>query len=129
MHGCRDNAVAGSRRSVRHREAELSVEKLQRIDDFLDGEVAANKIPGAVVLIQRRDQPLYFRSFGKRDVDTGVPMTMDSIFPCRRYSCASPNPAGPAIRRLRLFVPRSRQIRDRVHRHAVAELGGDCGVA
>ena len=61
--------------------AELSVEKLQRIDDFLNGEIAAGKIPGAIVLIQRHGQPVYFKSFGKRDVDTGVPMTMDTIFP------------------------------------------------
>lgn len=61
--------------------AELSVEKLNRIDDFLNGEIASGKIPGAIVLIQRRGQPVYFKSFGKRDVDTGVPMTMDTIFP------------------------------------------------
>ncbi|MDP1585758.1 MAG: serine hydrolase domain-containing protein [Bradyrhizobium sp.] len=61
--------------------AELSVEKLRRIDDFLNGEIDSGKIPGAIVLIQRRGQPVYFKSFGKRDVDTGVPMTMDTIFP------------------------------------------------
>ena len=61
--------------------AELSVEKLQRIDEFLDGEVASGKIPGAIVLIQRHGRPVYLRSFGARDVDTGVPMTMDTIFP------------------------------------------------
>ncbi|MES2194665.1 MAG: serine hydrolase domain-containing protein [Pseudomonadota bacterium] len=61
--------------------AELSVEKLQRIDDFLNGEIASGKIPGAIVLIQRHGRPVYFKSFGKRDVVTGVPMTMDSIFP------------------------------------------------
>ena len=61
--------------------AELSVEKLKRIDDFLNDEIASGKIPGAIVLIQRRGQPVYFKSFGKRDVDTGVPMTTDTIFP------------------------------------------------
>ncbi len=61
--------------------AELSVEKLQRIDHFINDEIASGKIPGAIVLIQRRGQPVYFKSFGKRDVDTGVPMTMDTIFP------------------------------------------------
>ena len=39
------------------------------------------EIPGAIVLIQRRGQPVYFKSFGKRDVDTGAPMTTDTIFP------------------------------------------------
>jgi len=61
--------------------AELSVEKLQRIDHFVNDEIASGKIPGAIVLIQRRGQPVYFKSFGKRDVVTGVPMTMDTIFP------------------------------------------------
>lgn len=61
--------------------AELSVEKLQPIDDFLNAEIAAGKIPGAVVLIQRRGQPVYFKTFGKRDVVTGAPMTADTIFP------------------------------------------------
>jgi CubicO group peptidase (beta-lactamase class C family) len=61
--------------------AELSVEKLSRIDDFFNGEVASGKIPGAIVLIQRRGQPVYFKTFGKRDVETGVPMTADNIFP------------------------------------------------
>ena len=61
--------------------AELSVEKLQRIDDFFKSEIASGKIPGAIVLIQRRGQPVYFKSFGQRDVETGVPMTTDTIFP------------------------------------------------
>ena len=61
--------------------AELSQEKLSRIDDFLNGEIASGKIPGAIVLIQRRGLPVYFRTFGKRDVATAVPMTADTIFP------------------------------------------------
>ena len=61
--------------------AELSVEKLQGIDDFLNVEIASGRIPGAIVLIQRRGQPVYFKTFGKRDVATGVPMTTDTIFP------------------------------------------------
>lgn len=61
--------------------AELSREKLVRIDDFINGEVETGKIPGAVVLIQRHGQPVYFKTFGKRDVDKGTPMTADAIFP------------------------------------------------
>lgn len=61
--------------------AELSVEKLSRIDDFLNAEIAAGKIPGAIVLIQRHGRPVYFETFGKRDVETGAPMTADTIFP------------------------------------------------
>jgi CubicO group peptidase (beta-lactamase class C family) len=61
--------------------AELSAAMLERIDHFMNDEIASGKIPGAIVLIQRRGQPVYFKSFGMRDVDAGVPMTMDTIFP------------------------------------------------
>lgn len=61
--------------------AELSREKLARIDDFINGEIETGKIPGAIVLIQRHGQPVYFKTFGKRDVDKGTPMTADAIFP------------------------------------------------
>src|ERR1700737_2535642 len=61
--------------------AELSREKLSAIDDFLNGEIAAGKIPGAIVLMQRHGQPVYFKCFGKLDVDKGTPMTADAIFP------------------------------------------------
>jgi CubicO group peptidase (beta-lactamase class C family) len=61
--------------------AVLSREKLSAIDDFIDGEIAAGNIPGAIVLIQRHGQPVYFKSFGKRDVKAGTPMTADTIFP------------------------------------------------
>lgn len=61
--------------------AVLSIEKLSSVDDFLNGEVASGNIPGAIVLIQRHGQPVYFRCFGKRDVEKGTPMTADTIFP------------------------------------------------
>jgi CubicO group peptidase (beta-lactamase class C family) len=61
--------------------AHLSVEKLSRIDEFLNEQIATGKIPGAVVLIQRHGRPIYFKSFGKRDVDAGIDMTTDTIFP------------------------------------------------
>jgi CubicO group peptidase (beta-lactamase class C family) len=61
--------------------ATLSVERLSRIDDFLKGEIATKRIPGAVVLVQRHGKPVYFKWFGKRDVDAGIDMTPDAIFP------------------------------------------------
>jgi CubicO group peptidase (beta-lactamase class C family) len=61
--------------------AALSREKLSRIDDFIDSEIASGKIPGAIVLIQRHGRPVYFKCFGKRDVEKGTPMTADTIFP------------------------------------------------
>jgi CubicO group peptidase (beta-lactamase class C family) len=61
--------------------AKLSVGKLSAIDDFINGEIAAGRIPGANVLIQRHGKPVYFKSFGKQDVEAGTPITADSIFP------------------------------------------------
>jgi CubicO group peptidase (beta-lactamase class C family) len=61
--------------------ATLSVAKLAPIEGFINGEIAAGHIPGAVVLVQRHGQPVYLKAFGQRDVNAGVPMTLDTIFP------------------------------------------------
>jgi len=61
--------------------AVLSLEKLSSIDDFINAEIDSGRIPGAIVLIQRHGQPVYFKTFGKRDVEAGTPMTADAIFP------------------------------------------------
>ena len=66
----------------------FSREKLQRVGDYIRNEIASGKIPGAVVLIQQHGKPVYFESFGVRDVATGLPMTADSIF--RLYSMTKP---------------------------------------
>jgi len=61
--------------------ASLSLEKLARIDDFMNDQTATGKISGAIVLIQQHGKPVYFKCFGKRDVDAGIDMTPDAIFP------------------------------------------------
>ena len=61
--------------------AVLPREKLSAIDVFINGEIASGNIPGAIVLIQHHGQPVYFKCFGKRDVEKGTPMTADAIFP------------------------------------------------
>jgi CubicO group peptidase (beta-lactamase class C family) len=61
--------------------AVLSREKLSAIDDFINGEIASGNIPGSIVLIQQHGQPVYFKCFGKRDVEKGTPMAEDAIFP------------------------------------------------
>jgi CubicO group peptidase (beta-lactamase class C family) len=65
-------------------QAAFSPEKLQHVGDYIRNEVAAGKIPGAVILIQQHAHPVYFESFGLRDVESRRPMTADSIF--RLYS-------------------------------------------
>src|ERR1700733_6489696 len=68
--------------------ASFSREKLHRVGDYIRNEIAAGKIPGAVILIQQHGQPVYFESFGLRDVESRRPMTADSIF--RLYSMSKP---------------------------------------
>jgi len=66
----------------------LSIDRLARIDSYFAREIAAGKIPGAIVFIQRYGKPVYVRMFGKRDVETGEPMTPDTIF--RLHSMTKP---------------------------------------
>jgi CubicO group peptidase (beta-lactamase class C family) len=55
-------------------------QRLARITDYFNNEVKTGKIPGAIVLVQRRGQPAYYEGFGVRDVATKAPMTADTIF-------------------------------------------------
>src|SRR5882672_1840258 len=57
-----------------------AADKLERITEFFDNEIATGKLPGAVVLIQQHGAPVYLKGFGVRDVATNVPMTSDTIF-------------------------------------------------
>jgi CubicO group peptidase (beta-lactamase class C family) len=63
---------------------DFSNEGLARVGDYLRNEVATGKIPGAVLLIQQHGRPVFFESFGVRDIDGKRPMTADTIF--RLYS-------------------------------------------
>ncbi len=55
-------------------------DKLERITEFFNNEVATGKLPGAVVLIQQHGKPVYLKCFGVQDVATKTPMTSDTIF-------------------------------------------------
>jgi CubicO group peptidase (beta-lactamase class C family) len=68
--------------------AAVSRAKLARVGDYIRNEIATGKIPGAVVLIQQHGSPVYFESFGVRDVESKLPMTADTIF--RLYSMSKP---------------------------------------
>ncbi|MGZ3290800.1 MAG: serine hydrolase, partial [Xanthobacteraceae bacterium] len=53
----------------------LSRAKLEHVGDYIRREIAAGTMPGAVILIQQHGRPVYFESFGVRDVDSRRPMT------------------------------------------------------
>ena len=91
----------------------FSQDGLARVGAYLRNEVAAGKIPGAVLLIQQHGQPVLFEDFGVRDVDSRTPMTSDMIF--RLYSMSKPVTSVAAMilvddRRLRLDDPLSKYI-------------------
>jgi CubicO group peptidase (beta-lactamase class C family) len=69
-------------------QAGFSREGLARIDAFLQNEIDTKKIPGGILLIRRKGETAYFKSFGVRDPITKAPMTPDTIF--RIYSMSKP---------------------------------------
>jgi CubicO group peptidase (beta-lactamase class C family) len=68
--------------------APLSRERLERVGDFIRKEIAAGTIPGAVILIQQHGRPVYFESFGVRDVASQRSMSPDTLF--RIFSMSKP---------------------------------------
>ncbi len=93
--------------------AVFSPEKLGRIDDFFNNEVATAKIPGAMVLIKQHGRQIYFKTFGMSDTDTGRPMTPDIIFPLHSMTKAITSFAAMTLvdqGRLKLDDPVSKYI-------------------
>jgi CubicO group peptidase (beta-lactamase class C family) len=93
--------------------AVFSREKLQRIGDFFNNEVATGKIPGAMVLIRQHGQQVYFKHFGMSDTDTGRQMTPDTIFPLHSMTKAITSFAAMTLidqGRLKLDDPVSKYI-------------------
>src|SRR5262245_26721712 len=66
----------------------LSSKRLERLTTTLKADVEKGRIPGAVMLIERKGKVAYFESFGMRDKAKGAPMTKDAIF--RIYSMTKP---------------------------------------
>ena len=55
-------------------------ERLGRIDDVINAEISAGKIPGAVALVVKDGDVAYFKSFGYADIESQTPMRNDHIF-------------------------------------------------
>ena len=58
----------------------MSSGRLAEIRKVLDADIAAGRMPGAVLAIARRGKLVYFEAFGFRDKGAGVAMTTDTIF-------------------------------------------------
>jgi CubicO group peptidase (beta-lactamase class C family) len=74
--------------TVKPEEVGFSGSGLARIDAYLKNEIAGNKIPGALMIIQRNGKTVYFGNFGIRDPGTRQAMTPNTIF--RIYSMSKP---------------------------------------
>jgi CubicO group peptidase (beta-lactamase class C family) len=53
---------------------------LARIDEFFAGEIAQDRVPGAVVAIARDGRLVYYKAHGFLQKATGQPMSLDAIF-------------------------------------------------
>jgi CubicO group peptidase (beta-lactamase class C family) len=60
--------------------AGFSADGLSTIDSFFAGELAANRVPGAVIAIARGGKLVYYKAYGYLDKAKGIPMTLDAIF-------------------------------------------------
>jgi CubicO group peptidase (beta-lactamase class C family) len=69
-------------------EVGLSSRRLDRMTRFFEADTASKHLPGAVVMIARDGRVAYQKAFGMRDLASGSPMTLDSIF--RIYSMTKP---------------------------------------
>jgi CubicO group peptidase (beta-lactamase class C family) len=66
----------------------FSPERLARIAPAIQREIEKGQYPGAVMLVARKGQVVYFESVGQLDPASGKPMTKDAIF--RLYSMTKP---------------------------------------
>ena len=58
----------------------FDADRLERMTQAFQGYVDSGQLPGAVVLIARKEKVAYFRAFGFRDREQKTAMTTDSIF-------------------------------------------------
>ncbi len=90
---------------------EVGMARLDRIDAFFRAEVAAKRLPGAVVMVARDGQVVHHAAYGVRDPASGAAMAKDSTF--RIYSMTKPVTAVAVLMlmeegKLRLSDPLSR---------------------
>ena len=55
-------------------------DRLERIDNAINAEISAGKIPGAVAIVVKDGRTVYHKSFGYSDIASQIPMQNDSIF-------------------------------------------------
>src|ERR1700741_4509622 len=66
----------------------FSSERLERLHALMQGVVDQKQIPGAVTILARHGKVVDYRTYGVRDLESGAPMTKDTIF--RDFSMTKP---------------------------------------
>jgi CubicO group peptidase (beta-lactamase class C family) len=66
----------------------LSSEGLARIDDYLGGLVEAGRLAGVSTLVARRGKTVHTSVIGRKDLESGEPLALDTIF--RIFSMTKP---------------------------------------
>jgi CubicO group peptidase (beta-lactamase class C family) len=58
----------------------ISPERLEFLTETFQGYVDDGELPGSVVLVARKGQIAYFKSFGESDMENNIPMKENTIF-------------------------------------------------
>ena len=66
----------------------FSPERLERLHEAMQREVDQKELPGVVTVLARHGKVVEERTYGKKDIASGAPMTADTIF--RVYSMTKP---------------------------------------
>src|SRR4030095_9462895 len=74
--------------SAKPEQVGMSSQRLDRVGQMLKAQIERERFPGAVAIVARQGQIVYFEAFGQRDPQTGAPMSKDAIF--RLYSMTKP---------------------------------------
>ena len=75
-----DIAHAGPLPDAKPDEVGFSPAGLARMDDFFAREIAAKRVPGAVVAIARDGKLVHYKAYGQLDAVKGTQMPVDAIF-------------------------------------------------
>src|SRR4051794_4808578 len=58
----------------------FSQQGLKRLDEFFAREIAAKRVPGAVVAIARDGKLVHYKAYGQLDATKDTPMPLDAVF-------------------------------------------------
>ena len=90
----------------------MSSERLERLNDAMQGLVDDGLLAGITTMISRHGKITHFGAFGHQDIEAGAPMSEDTIF--RIYSMSKPI-TGVAL--MILYEEGKFRLSDPVHRY------------